>query len=49
MDILGHSSGLIAPHGICSIWVPNKDEIHVTGTSASEAAESDESPPGIST
>ena len=28
MDILGHPSAIIAPHGICSIWVPNKYEIH---------------------
>jgi hypothetical protein len=48
MDILGHSSGVIAPHGICSIWVPNKDEIHGTSSLSSEGAKSDESTPGIS-
>ena len=48
MDILGHSSGVIAPHGICSIWVPNKDEIHGTGSLSSGGAKSDESTPGIS-
>jgi hypothetical protein len=48
MDILGHSSGVIAPHGICSIWVPNKDEIHGTGSLSSGAAKSDESTSGVS-
>jgi hypothetical protein len=47
-DILGHSSGVIAPHGICSIWVPNKDEIHGTSSLSSVGAKSDESTPGIS-
>jgi hypothetical protein len=47
IDILGHSSGVIAPHGICSIWVPNKDEIHGT-SSASAGAKSDESTTGVS-
>ena len=32
MDILGRSSGVIAPHGLCSIWMPNEGEIH--GSSA---------------
>jgi hypothetical protein len=48
MDILGHSSGVIAPHGICSIWVPNIEEIHGSNASASGAAKSDESTPGVS-
>jgi hypothetical protein len=48
MDILGHPSGVIAPHGICSIWVPNKDEIHGPSASAPGAAKSDESTPGVS-
>jgi hypothetical protein len=47
-DILGHSSGVIAPHGICSIWVPNKDEIHGTSSLSSVGAKSDESTPGVS-
>src|SRR5919205_3614119 len=57
MDILGRSSGVIAPHGLCSIWIPNEKEIHGTsshrGTAANEAAastssKSDESTPGVS-
>jgi len=28
MDVLGRSSGVIAPHGLCSLWMPNKKEIH---------------------
>ena len=48
IDILGHSSAVIAPHGICSIWVPNIEEIHGPGASASRAAKSDESTPGVS-
>jgi hypothetical protein len=47
-DILGHSSGVIAPHGICSIWVPNKDEIYGTSSLSSVGAKSDESTPGVS-
>jgi hypothetical protein len=27
-DAYGTSSGEIAPHGICAIWEPNKEEIH---------------------
>jgi hypothetical protein len=59
MDILGHSSGIIAPHGLCSIWIPNEKEIHGTsshtgtGTAATAAAsissKSEESTPGVST
>ena len=48
MDILGHSSGVIAPHGVCSIWVPNKDEIHSARSSSPAGAKSDESTKGIS-
>jgi hypothetical protein len=48
MDILGHSSGVIAPHGICSIWAPNKDEIHSASSSASAGTKSDESTAGVS-
>src|SRR5919106_2504677 len=58
MDILGHSSGIIAPHGLCSVWIPNEKEIHGTsshggtGAAASEAAsissKSKESTPGVS-
>jgi hypothetical protein len=48
MDILGYSSGVIAPHGICSIWTPNKDEIHSASSSASAGAKSDESTTGAS-
>jgi hypothetical protein len=58
MDILGHSSGIIAPHGLCSVWIPNEKEIHgtsshgETGAAASEAAsissKSKESTPGVS-
>jgi hypothetical protein len=28
LDFNGNSSGIIAPHGICSIWEPNEKEIH---------------------
>jgi len=58
MDILGRSSGIIAPHGLCSMWIPNEKEIHGTSShrgtaaTASEAAastsKSDESTPGVS-
>jgi hypothetical protein len=48
MDILGHFSGVIAPHGICSIWVPNRDEIHSTSSSSPAGAKSDESTTGVS-
>ncbi len=27
-DFNDNSSGIIAPHGICSAWEPNKKEIH---------------------
>ena len=60
VDILGRSSGIIAPHGLCSMWIPNEKEIQGTsshgggtGAAASEAAasissKSDESTPGVS-
>ena len=59
MDILGRSSGIIAPHGLCSIWIPNEKEIHgnrshgETGVAAAVAAasassKSEESTPGVS-
>ena len=59
VDILGRSSGIIAPHGLCSMWIPNEKEIHGTsshggtGAAASEAAasissKSEESTPGVS-
>jgi hypothetical protein len=46
MDILGRSSGVIAPHGLCSIWMPNEEEIH--GSSAARGSKSDESTTGVS-
>ena len=54
MDILGRSSGVIAPQGLCSLWMPNKKEIHGdssyrgAGTEASLKSESEESTPGVS-
>src|SRR3954451_9807658 len=59
MDIMGRSSEIIAPHGLCSMWIPNEKEIHGTsshgGTGAfvNEAAtsissKSEESTPGVS-
>lgn len=60
MDILGRSSGIVAPHGLCSMWIPNEKEIHGDASShrgtdadANEAAasissKSDESTPGVS-
>ena len=54
MDTLGRSSGVIAPHGLCSLWMPNKNEIHGassyrgTGTGPSLKSESEESTPGVS-
>ncbi|MDQ3869428.1 MAG: hypothetical protein M3250_07705 [Thermoproteota archaeon] len=42
IDILGHSSNVIAPHGLCSIWMPNEKEIHGTtiGMDVSKSGES---------
>jgi hypothetical protein len=55
MDILGRSSGVIAPHGLCSLWMPNKEEIHGDSShresdteAASPKSESEESTPGVS-
>ncbi|MFL6473543.1 MAG: hypothetical protein ACJ701_00850 [Nitrososphaera sp.] len=59
MDILGRSSEIIAPHGLCSMWIPNEKEIHGTsshggtGTFVNEEAtyissKSEESTPGVS-
>jgi hypothetical protein len=60
MDILGSSSGVIAPHGLCSMWIPNEKEIHgasshgggtgadVNKAAASISSKSDESTPGVS-
>src|SRR5918992_3532621 len=47
MDILGRSSGVIAPHGLCSLWMPNEKEIHGSGA-ARGGSKSDESTPGVS-
>jgi hypothetical protein len=54
MDVLGRSSGVIAPHGLCSLWMPNEKEIHGdssyrgAGTEVSIKSESEESTPGVS-
>jgi hypothetical protein len=50
IDILGRSSGVIAPHGLCSLWIPNKREIHSDSSDmgASIKSESEESTPGVS-
>ena len=50
MDILGRSSGVIAPHGLCSLWMPNEKEIHGSGVAAIGGgnSKSDESTPGVS-
>ena len=57
IDIQGHTSGVIAPHGLCSIWTPNNGEIHgntssrgssAAATEVSTSGLSDESTPGIS-
>ena len=44
-DAYGTTSGEIAPHGICALWEPNKEEIH---SSSSSAGKSDESATNIS-
>lgn len=46
MDILGRSSGVIAPHGLCSLWMPNEEEIH--GSIVARSDKSDETTPGVS-
>lgn len=48
MDILGRSSGVIAPHGLCSLWMPNQEEIHGSGAARGGGSKSDESTPGVS-
>jgi hypothetical protein len=54
MDTMGRSSGVIAPHGLCSLWMPNEKEIHGdssysgAGTEASLKSESEESTLGTS-
>src|ERR687891_1171639 len=50
MDILGRSSGVIAPHGLCSLWMPNEKEIHASDAAARGGgnSKSDESTPGVS-
>ena len=54
MDTMGHSSGVIAPHGLCSLWMPNQKEIRgdsSIGGSDTEAAlknVAEESTPGVS-
>jgi Zinc-finger of C2H2 type len=44
-DVYGTTSGEIAPHGICALWEPNKEEIH---SSSSSAGKSDESTTNVS-
>jgi hypothetical protein len=43
LDIKGSSSGMIAPHGICSLWMPNEKEIRpsTAGVSQAEGKRSD--------
>ncbi len=54
MDTMGHSSGVIAPHGLCSLWMPNQREIHGdsshrgSGTGVSPKNIAEESTPGVS-
>ena len=54
MDTMGHSSGVIAPHGLCSLWMPNQKEIHGdpsyggSDTEASLKNVAEESTPGVS-
>ena len=54
MDTMGYSSGVIAPHGLCSLWMPNQREIHGdsshrgTGTEVSSKNMAEESTPGVS-
>jgi hypothetical protein len=55
MDIMGRSSGVIAPHGLCSLWLPNQKEIHgnssygaSSSTEASTKNMGEESTPGVS-
>jgi hypothetical protein len=54
IDTMGNSSGVIAPHGLCSLWMPNQKEIHNDSSYARSGTESslknvaDESTPGVS-
>lgn len=54
MDTMGRSSGLIAPHGLCSLWMPNQKEIRGdssiggSDTEASLKNVAEESTPGVS-
>jgi hypothetical protein len=55
MDTMGRCSGVIAPHGLCSLWLPNQKEIHgnssygaSSGTEASIKNMGEESTPGVS-
>jgi C2H2-type zinc finger protein len=54
MDIIGRSSVIIAPHGLCSIWIPNEKEKHYDSSSERERMETshknlaEESTPGVS-
>ncbi len=56
MDIMGRSSGVIAPHGLCSVWMPNEKEIHGDSSSSSRTSNAEtshknmaeESTPGVS-
>jgi hypothetical protein len=45
-DAYGKTSGEIAPHGICALWEPNKEEIH--SRSSTSAGKSDESTTNVS-
>ena len=48
VDILGQSSDVIAPHRICALWVPNKNEIHDTSIRNISHGKSDESTTTVS-
>ena len=47
-DVYGKTSGQIAPHGICALWEPNKEEIHYISSSSGSAGKSDESTTNVS-
>ncbi len=54
IDTMGRSSGVIAPHGLCSLWVPNQKEIHGESSFGASSTEesiknmAEESTPGVS-
>jgi Zinc-finger of C2H2 type len=50
VDILGQSSDVIAPHGICALWTPNKNEIHTGNdrSASSSQGKSNESTTSVS-